>query len=77
MGCNSKGPLGLDLSLGGKSPDETVVLLRKEEDPFAPGKGKTTSVFLEVQSISSAKKKVMFGSKKLWFTLFSPRSESQ
>ena len=65
VGCNSKGPSGLGLSLGGKNPDETVVSLRKEEG------------FLEVRSSSSAKKKVMFGSKKLWFTLFPPSSESQ
>ena len=67
----------MGLSLGGKNPDETVVLLRKEEDPSTAGKGKTTSVFLEVQSSSSAKKKVMFGSKKLWSTLFPPSSESR
>ena len=77
VGCNSKGPLGLGLSLGGKNPDETVVSLRKEEDPSATGKGKTVFVFLEVRSSSSAKKKVMFGSKKLWFTLFPPSSESR
>ena len=70
MGCNSKGPSGLGLSLGGKNPDETVVSLRREEDPSVAGKGKTTYVFLEVQSSSSAKKKVMFSSKKLWSTLF-------
>ena len=27
VGCNSKGPSGLGLSLGGKNPDETVVSL--------------------------------------------------
>ena len=77
VGCNSKGPSGLGLSLGGKNPNETVVSLRKEEDPSTAGKGKTASVFLKVQSSSSAKKKVMFGSKKLWSTLFPPSSESQ
>ena len=54
-----------------------MVSLRKEEDPSAMGKGKIAYVFLEVQSISSAKKKVMFGSKKLWSTLFPPSSESR
>ncbi|RVX00233.1 hypothetical protein CK203_026687 [Vitis vinifera] len=38
VGCNSKGLSGLGLSLGGKNPDETVVSLRKEEDPSS-GKG--------------------------------------
>ena len=77
VGYNSKGPTGLGLSLGGKNSNETVVLLRKEEDPSAAGKGKTAYVFLEVQSSSSTKKKVMFGSKKLWSTLFPPSSESR
>ena len=76
VGCNSRGPTGLGLSLREKNPDKTVVSLRKEEDPSAMGKGKTAYVFLEVQSISSAKKKVMFGSKKLWSTLFPPSFES-
>ena len=70
-----KRPIGLGLSLGGKKPDETEVSLRKEEDSSAVGKGKATSVFPEVQSSSSAKKEVKFGSKKLWTTLLPPSSD--
>ena len=61
--------------IGQKNPIETVVSLRKEEDPSAVGKGKIATGLLEVQSSSSAKKKVMFGSKKLWSTFFPPSSE--
>ena len=72
VGCNIKGPLGLGLSLGGKKPDETEVTLRREEDSSAKEKGKATSLLPVVQSSSSAKKEVKFGSKKLWTTLFPP-----
>ena len=75
VGCNSKALPGLGLSLEEKNPDETVVSLRKEEDPSVAGKGKTTFVLLEVWSSSFAKKKVMFSSKKLWSTFFPPSSE--
>ena len=49
--------------------------LSKEEDPSAAGKGKTAPRLLEVQSRSSAMKKGLFGSKKLWSTLFPPSFE--
>ena len=75
VGCNIKGPLGLGLSLGGKKPDETEVTLRREEDSSAKEKGKATSLLPVVQSSSSAKKEVKFGSKKLWTTLFPPSSD--
>ncbi|RVW15380.1 hypothetical protein CK203_082622 [Vitis vinifera] len=70
-------PSGLGLSLGGKKPNETEVTLRREEDSSTKGKGKATSVLPEVQSSSSAKKEVKFGSKKLWTTLFPPSSDRQ
>ena len=75
VGCNIKGTLGLGLSLGGKKPDETEVTLRREEDSSAKEKGKATSLLPVVQSSSSAKKEVKFGSKKLWTTLFPPSSD--
>ncbi|KAJ9678125.1 hypothetical protein PVL29_022886 [Vitis rotundifolia] len=75
VGYNFKGPSGLGLSLGGNKPDESEVSLRREEDSSAMGKGKATSVFLEVQSSSSEKKEVKFSSKKLWSTLFPPSSD--
>ena len=77
VGCNIKSPSGLGLSLGGKKPNETEVTLRREEDSSTKGKGKATSVLPEVQSSSSAKKEVKFGSKKLWTTLFPPSSDRQ
>ena len=75
MGYKSKGPSGLGLSLEENNLVETVVSLRKEEDPSAAGKEKIAPGLLEVQSSSSAKKKVMFDSKKLRSTLFPLSSE--
>ena len=75
MGCKSKGPSRLGLSLEENISVETGASLRKEEDPSAAGKGKTAPGLLEVQSSSSAKKKVLFSSRKLWSTFFPPSSE--
>ena len=77
MGCKSKGPTGLGLSPKENNQVETAVSLSKEEDPSATGKGKTAPRLLEVQSRSSAMKKGLFGSKKLWSTLFPPSSKRQ
>ena len=70
VGCNIKGPSGLGQSIGGKKIDDKKVSLRREEDSSAVGKGKATSIVPKVQSNSSMKKEVKFGSKKLWPTLF-------
>ena len=75
MGCKYKGPSGLGLSPEENIPIETVASLRREEDPSTDGKGKIVPVLLEVQSSSSAKKKVLYGSRKLWSTFFPPSSE--
>ncbi|RVW14773.1 hypothetical protein CK203_091030 [Vitis vinifera] len=76
MGCKLKGPLGLGLSPEEFIPVETVASLRKEEDSSSANeKGKTTPRLLEVQSSRFAKKKVLYGSRKLWSTFFPPSSE--
>ncbi|RVW91924.1 hypothetical protein CK203_030097 [Vitis vinifera] len=75
MGCKLKGLLGLGLSPEKFIPVETVASLRKEEDSSANEKGKTTPGLLEVQLSRFAKKKVLYGSRKLWSTFFSPSSE--
>ena len=75
MGCKLKGPLGLGLSPEEFILVETVASLRKEEDSSANEKRKTTPGLLEVQLSRFAKKKVLYGSRKLWSTFFPPSSE--
>ena len=75
MGCKLKGLLGLGLSPEEFIPVETVASLCKEEDSSANEKGKTAPGLLEVQSSRFVKKKVLYGSRKLWSTFFPPSSE--
>ena len=73
VGCNLKGPLKLVKGTREKKSFEKQGSLQSEE-VFAVGKGKGVSVDPVVQTRGSAKKKVKFGSKKLWTTLFPPTS---
>ena len=77
MGCKLKGPLGLGLSPEEVTLVETVASLRKEEEDSysANEKGKSDPGLLEFQSSRLVKKKVLYGSRKLWSTFFPPSSE--
>ena len=77
MGCKLKGPLGLGLSPEEVTPVETMATLRKEEEDSSSAieKGKSAPGLLEFQSSRLPKKKVLYGSRKLWSTFFPPSSE--